>query len=83
MNKSIFVLTVMLLCASFSSGQKDIIRHGTDDGTVKVYVTKSGKCYHKADCHYLKGKDGVKVMTLKQVADKHLRPCKVCKPPKV
>jgi len=44
-----------------------------------VYVTKTGKKYHRASCRYLsKGKTAV---SLSDAKAKGLTPCSVCKPP--
>ncbi len=48
--------------------------------TVYVYITKTGKKYHKGDCRYLK-KSKVKI-TLEEACKRGYTPCKVCKPPK-
>lgn len=75
--KQILFLTAFLLCTSFSSVQKMPVSRGTE----KVYVTKSGKRYHRHDCKYVKGKNGIRELTLKQASERHYTPCKVCKPP--
>lgn len=43
-----------------------------------VYITKSGKCYHRYDCATLK--DGKYAVTLKEAAERGFTPCKRCKP---
>lgn len=48
--------------------------------STKVYITKTGKKYHRAGCRYLK-KSKIK-KTLGWVKSHHYTPCKVCKPPK-
>lgn len=45
-----------------------------------VYVTKTGKKYHLPDCQYVKYKDYLKEMTIKEALDAGLQPCKVCDP---
>lgn len=47
---------------------------------VTVYITKTGKKYHKGDCRYLK-KSKIKI-SLKDACKREYTPCKVCKPPK-
>ena len=49
----------------------------TDD--VIVYVTKSGKKYHRQDCQYVRG--GAIRMTLEEAKAKGFTPCSRCKPP--
>ncbi|MBN2081242.1 hypothetical protein JW859_03435 [bacterium] len=51
-----------------------------DAQTVYVYVTKTGKKYHRGDCRYLK-KSKIK-MTLEAAKQAGYTPCKVCKPPR-
>ena len=48
----------------------------TDD--VYVYVTKTGKKYHKDGCRYLKSS---KIKIKLSEAIKSYNPCKICKPP--
>ena len=44
-----------------------------------VYITKTGKCYHKAGCKCLKSsKISIK---LKDALKRGYKPCKICKPP--
>jgi len=47
---------------------------------VYVYITKTGKKYHRGNCRYLK-KSKIKI-SLKDACKRGLAPCKVCKPPK-
>jgi hypothetical protein len=42
-----------------------------------VYVTRTGKKYHKAGCQYLHGEGITQPLS---VAQKTLTPCAVCKP---
>jgi hypothetical protein len=48
--------------------------------TTYVYITNTGKKYHRAGCRYLK-KSKIK-KTLKWVKSHGYTACKVCKPPK-
>jgi hypothetical protein len=48
--------------------------------TTYVYVTKTGKKYHRAGCRYLKYSK--RKVTLKWAKANHYTACKVCKPPK-
>lgn len=45
--------------------------------TDQVYVTASGKRYHRKDCRYAKT---ATAMTREEAEAKGLTPCKVCKP---
>lgn len=45
-----------------------------------VYVTKTGKKYHRSGCRYLKqSKIAIKLPTAKK---RGYQPCKICKPPR-
>ena len=46
---------------------------------VTVYITKTGKKYHRGSCRYLK-KSKIKI-SLKEACKRGYGPCKVCKPP--
>lgn len=43
-----------------------------------VYITPTGKKYHRSDCRYVKGKDCTKLII--EEAQKNYEPCAVCKP---
>jgi hypothetical protein len=47
-----------------------------DQKDVVVYITRTGKKYHTAECRYAKVKS-----TLKQAKALGLEPCKLCHPP--
>lgn len=51
----------------------------TGDASGQVYVTRSGKKYHRADCVY--AKNGATAISLEQ-ARKSYEPCSRCKPPR-
>ena len=44
-----------------------------------VYITKSGKCYHRLGCHHLR-KGGIQT-TLRDAKKNGYTPCSSCKPP--
>lgn len=49
----------------------------TKDGSKSVYITPSGKKYHKNNCHLL---DNNKIeISVKQAQEKGYAPCKNCK----
>lgn len=50
-----------------------------DGADAIVYVTKTGRKYHRADCRYLR--TGGIPITLKNAKAQGYAPCKVCKPP--
>jgi micrococcal nuclease len=53
----------------------------TDENTeeVTVYITKTGKKYHRGDCEWLYASRIA--VTLKEAKKRGYEPCKVCKPP--
>ena len=48
----------------------------------QVYVAKTGTVYHVADCHYIKGRAGVRIMAIADADALGLPPCSYCKPEK-
>jgi micrococcal nuclease len=52
---------------------------GTADGDEIVYVTPSGKKYHRADCYHVRNKGTP--MTLREAKARGYEPCSHCKPP--
>lgn len=52
----------------------------SDDDVVYVYITKTGKKYHRGSCRHLR-KSKIKV-SLDDAKERGYKPCKVCKPPK-
>ena len=65
-------LSVYLLVSCFTG-----IAYAATGDTV-VYRTKTGKCYHTANCSSLKSSIEV---TLQEAINKGLRPCSKCNPP--
>lgn len=51
----------------------------TDNNSIEVHITETGKKYHSAGCQYLKKSDIV--VTLEQAKNKGLGPCSKCNPP--
>lgn len=74
-----FIL-LMVLCGCSSQQSKNDYTSSYNNNEVIVYVTKTGKCYHKSGCRYLSNSS--KSMELKDAARKY-RACSVCKPPKL
>lgn len=80
--KNFFFLFVVSLWISFS-GFAPVAESQPLVGTVAtkeqvVYITKTGKKYHKGSCRYLKNS---KIKTTKSKAQSQgYTPCKVCKP---
>ena len=53
---------------------------GTDQTTsVMVYITRTGECYHRGNCSYLRKS---KIPKDLKYAKKHYRACSRCRPPK-
>ena len=50
----------------------------SDDGQTVVYITRTGKCYHREYCSYLKSKIET---TLSSAISSGYRACSRCKPP--
>lgn len=79
--KNLFFLFTISLWISFSGFAPANFTHENITDIAKeqvVYVTKTGKKYHKSSCHYLKRS---KIKTSKSKAQKQgYTACKVCKP---
>ena len=68
------VLAVASFAYVFVSRQQ-----GTQRGTVVVYRTRTGSCYHNVDCYYLsESKISISLEDAKRMG---LRPCSYCDPP--
>lgn len=53
---------------------------GKDQATsVVVYITRTGECYHRGNCSYLRQS---KIPKDLEYAKKHYRACSRCRPPK-
>ncbi len=48
------------------------------NGSVTVYITRTGKCYHRDRCTYLKSKIEI---SLENAVNRNYRPCSRCLPP--
>ena len=58
----------------------ETISAATDADEVYVYITKTGKKYHRDGCRYLK--HSKILITLEDAKARGYEACKVCKPPK-
>ena len=45
-----------------------------------VYITTSGKKYHKPDCQYVKNKANIKEIQKSEAIRLEYEPCKICNP---
>jgi cbb3-type cytochrome oxidase cytochrome c subunit len=84
--KRIFLLLLALSLFWPSAGMVSLLpswppaMQGVEDTkTVTVYVTKTGKKYHRDGCRYL-SHSKIK-MTLKEAKAAGYTPCSVCRPP--
>jgi hypothetical protein len=59
--------------------QQPAFQEQTENKTETVYVTRTGKRYHRDGCRYL-GNNPIP-MSLKDAQAKGYTPCKVCHPP--
>lgn len=80
--KNLFFLFVVSLWVSFSGfahiDENQLLVKTVAVKEQVVYVTKTGKKYHKSSCHYLKKS---KIKTTKSKAkESGYTACKVCKP---
>ena len=77
MNRKIVML---ILCATFLSSSVLVFAQNNDKNvqtTQDVYVTKSGKKYHKADCPFVQNRKPEKI-SKKEALTKGLAPCPKC-----
>ena len=68
-----------LVPAQHVRAQQPAAQQSQDPQSVTVYVTKTGKKYHRDGCRYL-AQSKVKT-TLKEAKANGYAPCKVCHPP--
>lgn len=61
-----------------SAGQEETTEQPLNENTDMVYVTPSGKKFHKQNCFYAKGKNLLE-LTREQASSRYL-PCAVCNP---
>lgn len=50
------------------------------DTNSTVYITASGKKYHKPDCRYVKNKTNIKEISKSEAIRLEYEPCKICNP---
>jgi hypothetical protein len=56
----------------------DADRTAPKEGSIIVYVTRTGQCYHRATCSYVRRS---KIPMELSEAKKRYRPCSKCRPP--
>jgi len=66
-------------CSGFAHSGDDSTKVARETKEVTVYVTRTGKKYHRAGCRYLK--KGCIPLTLKDAKIRGYGACKVCRPP--
>lgn len=80
-----FVRLLVLLCLLVSASvavapfQQPTTQAQAQNQTETVYVTRTGKRYHRDGCRYLASSRIP--MSLKEAQAKGYTPCKVCRPP--
>lgn len=65
---------------STAAGGSAAASAGGSGGGTRVFVTKTGECYHVSGCRYLA--NSRIAMTLKEAKAEGYRPCSVCDPPR-
>ena len=65
--------------ATRTASKKSTTSTDPDDGLL-VYITRTGKKYHRKTCPTIKKSIGVKGVTRAEAEKRGLTPCKVCKP---
>lgn len=71
--RSVILLALVIVFLVAASGHAS-----ADDGKTIVYRTKTGECYHRENCSYLRSSIPI---TLEVAVAYGLRPCSRCKPP--
>ena len=66
-------------CDSDDNQQHGLTSRPGQTSQTTVYVTRTGKCYHRANCRYLSKS---KIPMSLEEAKKRYRPCSVCNPPR-
>ncbi len=62
-----------------SSGGSSYSRESSSSDDVTVYVTRTGECYHRGSCSYLRSS---KIPMKLSEAKRRYRPCSRCDPPR-
>lgn len=75
---ALLLLSLAPALEAVSAGQDEVAFASADPDTV-VYVTKTGKKYHRSSCRYL-SRSKIRT-TLKEAKRRGYTACKVCKPP--
>ena len=82
MVRKLFLTLVAVLCLAGTPAvvpaQQPAPQKTTDTKTQTVYITKTGKKYHRDGCRYLKSRIPI---SLKDAKANGYMPCSVCRPP--
>ncbi len=71
--RRIIVVAALLAALAFASAGSAL----SSDNT--VYITRTGSCYHTAECSHLRS--SAMPLALTDAVERGYRPCKLCKPP--
>ena len=64
---------IVKIAAAYEKGA--LSQEPANDG---VWMTNSGKVYHKATCHHVAGKTGLKQLSMQDAQSRGIKACKVC-----
>ena len=82
MFRKLFLTLVAFLCLAgmpaVVPAQQPAPQKATDSKTETVYITRTGKKYHRDGCRYLKSRIPI---SLKDAKAKGYTACSVCRPP--
>jgi hypothetical protein len=83
MMRKLFLTLIAFLCIAgmpaVAPGQQPTPQKASDTKAQTVYITRTGKRYHRAGYRYLTSSQ--RAVSLKEAKEMGLTPCKVCRPP--
>lgn len=83
MVRKLFLTLVAFLCLAgmpaVVPAQQSAPQKATDTKAVTVYITRTGKKYHRDGCRYLK--NSRIPVSLKDAKTQGYTPCSICRPP--
>lgn len=74
---TVITLWIIAIIMLFFACQEPKTVNSSEASTIYVYVTKTGSCYHKSGCDYLRYS---KIKITLDEADKDYRACSKCRP---
>ena len=79
-HKKLTVTLIIVICIAILSASVIFAINKSNSYAGNLYITSTGKCYHKKECIFVKNKTNSKKMTKEEFESGTYSPCDMCLP---